>query len=313
MKTGMRTMIGRFLPVAAAVVVGAGHAEARRLGDLPMSRQVRERWSILLGAAGLSLAPEDIELPTKPVSTKSFPFRVFERSIFQLESRKFLMVVHSQTGEPLIWGEYTESDGPAVPQRQSQEARARIESLAAALLPAATERLLIRGPEYSDNSGAWIMSWRRTYNGIPFDLNGYSIDVYDSDLSLHSFKNHGFSPKPTDMTVAIQPEKATQIALETAKPLQKLAWQLDTVGQPEGVGEPSLVITAYCPEFKEKGWCSEDLRKETRLAWEVLVCFPSQSEDRPRAPVHVGWKIWVDAKTGEVVGGTQARVRPAQR
>jgi hypothetical protein len=273
------------------------------LTDFPMTPEVRQKWMSLLDASGFSLAMEDIQLPTKPISTRLHLFRVFEFP-FTAGGRDGRLTVHSQTGEAINWLVYSEYLGHGAAQRDPEEVRARIESIAAALLPPATGRVLKTGPQYHSNGGVWHMSWEAMQPGDIVSSGGYSISVFDSDLSLASYSRGDFGPKLKDMTVKIDAATAKQIAFEALPVLHKRVYGLDEAPIPEMVGEPRLCPAAYHPRFMETG-CMEryDVRRERRLAWKVTGIM---REDHPNGHLLVEeWYLHVDAKTGEVIGGSR--------
>jgi Zn-dependent metalloprotease len=184
----------------------------------------------------------------------------------------------------------TVAPAAASPRTTTTTTVARIDSTAidptahrAAMLAGPDDSFTARG-EAADPDGTRHARFDRTYRGLPV-VGGESILHYRPDGSLRSVTNA--LPQRLDLatTPALDPAKATSIALDRAG---------DVVRTPEPITSRLLVDAVATP----------------RLAWDVAIPIPGST-----------WHIFVDAGTGEVLrtdtglrtiaAGDSARIRGA--
>jgi hypothetical protein len=289
---------------------------AATVADLEMSPEVRNTWLTVLREAGLEEETmRRIRLPGGTESFRLVPFRVYEIDRAMINGRTITMWIDPGNGALIQWIEYKRYEDRSEATRSEEEVAARIEELAGKLLP--DGRLLVRGPDYIERDRTWLAAWHPTVHGIPVEVGGYGIRVADEDLSLRSYSKFNYARIPADMSAEIDSEDASRIATESMIDLQKRKMrsvmesdelrELDNQPIPEvkaqACVEPELRIVPYDPGYfaRER---SNDARRpdaEMRLAWEVkmnvLVAQGDGSWDV------YGDKLWIDASSGEVVGG----------
>jgi len=294
----------------------AGSAAAT-VADLDMSPEVRNTWVTVLREAGLEgETMRQIRLPSGTESFRLVPFRVYEIDRAVFDGRTITMWIDPGTGALIQWIEYKRYEDRAEATRSEEEVAARIEELAGELLP--NDRVLVRGPEYIERDRSWLAAWRPTENGIPFEVGGYGIRVDDEDLSLRSYSSLAFAKAPSNMTPKLSVEEAERIATGAMAELQirritamgesgDLRFSSDGVSIPDiqvhACDDPQLRIVPYDPGYVS-GERSGDARTadaEMRLAWtvkmNVLVARGDGAWDAYND------ELWIDASTGEVVGG----------
>lgn len=179
----------------------------------------------------------------------------------------------------------------------------------------------IKGPEiyFDESSLGWVSFWDRTIGKYNFDKEKLVIILKDKDLSIRRYSNT-FTHKTCDLTINVTEEQAVKIANE----------YFSNKGNPErpsqierGKGEFADLEIKYPirafiePNVFEEGPRVTKPRKKNEpiVLPEIVVIKPHlvyvvkfemrYSKESDPNSIIPSWpmEMWVDAKTGDIVGG----------
>ena len=135
---------------------------------------------------------------------------------------------------------------------------------------------------------SWEFRWPREKNGYKFhdDFILLGIDAFDGQIIGYNY--NWFSDEPASTAVTVNESDAGAVAAKTASE--------NGFGSKAGNGRLVIVNPNYkwTPSFVEMP------PKETRLAWDFAF------ENNDSLGVHAA-EIWVDASTGDMLGGESTR------
>ena len=132
----------------------------------------------------------------------------------------------------------------------------------------------------------WI---KRERDGSQNRYDRYSVDINATDGTIHSFRRQTGLYKLNATTPLITKEQALEFVQADVK---------DETGTRLEYSEPTLDYVRPNFRFEEGG----PYEKATfiRLAWSILVSNPKDAEHFPGKELYI---IYIDARTGEVLGG----------
>lgn len=129
----------------------------------------------------------------------------------------------------------------------------------------------------------WLIEWHRVYAQVPYRLQGANIVLDAQTGSLQSLVKTFISPPPKGVSLKFTPDEAYKIAAQ-----QFAARKLEDIGPTRIQLEVVQPNRLWQPGGKEK-----ETQPVSRVAW---TCFRSTKAGP-------GIDVWVDAETGEVIGG----------
>jgi hypothetical protein len=162
--------------------------------------------------------------------------------------------------------------------------------------------------------GEWFVQWHRTHNGYQY-IDDWVQILYHEKYGLASYSS-GFTSTSCPTEVKIQEEEAKKKALSIAAEAIRSDLPMPSMGQSYKqwfnnfkLGEISrseLFIINPNYLFTEKS--STDISKRirnARLAWVICINAPLINKVGPKGEILAGTviSIWIDAATGEMLGG----------
>lgn len=148
--------------------------------------------------------------------------------------------------------------------------------------------------EFNSNLDSWHVMFQRTYRGIPFRRDLTVVDMDPADGSLLGFGYNFLSPLPASMSDRMRRDGAVRRSTDYA------SRRLNYPGSPRNA-QLEIVQPNYLWEYREAG-APMPAPTCSRVAWVVQLDAPYQVTE-----------FWVDAETGEVIGGDHSLGRVKSR
>ena len=140
----------------------------------------------------------------------------------------------------------------------------------------------------------WTISWKRATNGVLYNDQGADVTLDAGKGRLYAYGAALSTPLPAVMRLDVSADQAVAIARRF---LAGRSWNV--------LEEPAVALRIVMPSDFWEGVASGGIfrgmqphrKSVSRLAWVVRT-----QTDWP-APNPLRWDVWVDASTGEVIGG----------
>lgn len=151
--------------------------------------------------------------------------------------------------------------------------------------------------------GKWLIDWGRRTSGYRYRFDGIRVVVHEK-YGLSGYGYNFYSDPPASLVVNITKEKAIEIAKPFAKKMAKLfGYKSGEVLDAElQITNPNYFEGQFVEGFRRIGVkdYSKYPQSYTRLAW--IVSF-SWGYDKVFTKNYEPAHVWVDAETGEILGG----------